>query len=444
MSWNFETDPDFQAQLDWVEEFVTTEVEPLDHVIWHAWDMAHPVRQALIPPLQDKVRAQGLWATHLGPELGGQGYGQVKLALLNEIIGRTHCGPMVFGCQAPDSGNAEILARFGTPALKERYLEPLIANEVVSAFSMTEPQGGSDPLQFQTRARLDGDTWVIDGEKWFSSHARFAAFLIVLAVTDPEAAPHQRMSMFVVPNDTPGVEIIRNVGLAGHADNEGTHAYVRYTDVHIPADHLLGARGEGFAVAQSRLGGGRIHHAMRTIGLVRRALDLMCERAVSRSTKGSALSQKQLVQEMIADSWIELEQFRLLVLQTAWKIDKYDDYDLVRRDISAVKAAMPKVLHDVASRALQVHGSLGVSNEMPFGGMVLESFHMGLADGPTQVHKLQVARNLLREYAPSDGLFPRAHLPKAREEAMTRYASAIALAGGHLGPSDELPVSRGR
>src|SRR3954466_7603259 len=194
--WDFETDPEFQVELDWVEQFVRDEIEPVDFVVKHPYDMDDPVRQQLIPPLQQKVKDRGLWATHLGPNLGGPGYGQVKLALLNEILGRTHSGPVVFGCQAPDSGNAEILAHYGTDDLKKRYLQPLLDNEVVSSFSMTEPHGGSDPTSFTTRAVRDGDEWVIDGEKWFSSHARFASFLIVLAVTDPEAPPHQRMSMF--------------------------------------------------------------------------------------------------------------------------------------------------------------------------------------------------------------------------------------------------------
>jgi acyl-CoA dehydrogenase len=425
VSWDFETDHEFQQELDWVDAFVRDEVEPLDQVIAHAWDMRDPVRQKLIPPLQERVRERGLWATHLGPELGGLGYGQVKLALLNEILGRTHCGPIVFGCQAPDSGNAEILAHYGTAELKERYLRPLLDNEIVSAFSMTEPQGGSDPTQFVTRAELDGDEWVINGEKWFSSHANFASFLIVLAVTDPEEQAHRRMSMFVVPADTPGIEILRNVPVYGHADDAGTHSYIRYDDVRIPRDHLLGQRGQGFVVAQTRLGGGRIHHAMRTVGLVKRAFDMMCERVLSRTTKGELLARKQLVQAMIADSWIELEQFRLLVLRTAWRIDEYQDYQRVRADISAVKAAMPKVLHDVASRALQLHGSLGVSNEMPFAAMVLESFHMGLADGATEVHKVTLARQLLADHKASDDLFPTLHLPKLRAQAEERYADVL-------------------
>jgi acyl-CoA dehydrogenase len=429
MSWDFETDPEFQRELDWVDAFVTEEVEPLEHVIEHAWNMKDPVRQKLIPPLQEQVRERGLWACHLGPNLGGPGYGQVKLALLNEILGRTHAAPIVFGCQAPDSGNAEILAHYGSDELKRTFLAPLLRNDIVSAFSMTEPQGGSDPTQFVTRAELDGDEWVINGEKWFSSHANFASFLIVLAVTEPEEKAHRRMSMFVVPADTPGVNIIRNVPVYGHGDDSGTHSYIRYEDVRIPKENLLGGRGDGFVVAQTRLGGGRIHHAMRTVGLVKKAFDMMCERALSRVTKGELLARKQLVQAMIADSWIQLEQFRLLVLRTAWKIDRYNDYQRVRADISAVKVVMPQVLHDVAARALQVHGSLGVSNEMPFGAMVLESFHMGLADGATEVHKVTLARQLLAEYEPSDDLFPTTHLPKLRAEAHEKYDDLLYAVG---------------
>jgi acyl-CoA dehydrogenase len=429
MSWDFETDPEFQRELDWVDAFVTEEVEPLEHVIEHAWNMKDPVRQKLIPPLQEQVRERGLWACHLGPNLGGPGYGQVKLALLNEILGRTHAAPIVFGCQAPDSGNAEILAHYGSDELKRAFLEPLLRNEIVSAFSMTEPQGGSDPTQFVTRAELDGDEWVINGEKWFSSHANFASFLIVLAVTDPEEKAYRRMSMFVVPADTPGVNILRNVPVYGHGDDSGTHSYIRYEDVRIPKENLLGGRGDGFVVAQTRLGGGRIHHAMRTVGLVRKAFDMMCERALSRVTKGELLARKQLVQAMIADSWIQLEQFRLLVLRTAWKIDRYNDYQRVRADISAVKAAMPQVLHDVAARALQVHGSLGISSEMPFGAMVLESFHMGLADGATEVHKVTLARQILADYQPTDDLFPSTHLPKLRARAHEKYDDLLYAVG---------------
>ncbi len=429
-NWYFETDPEFQKQLDWIDQFVTEEIEPIDHVIRHSYDTDDPLRNALIKPLQAQVKERGLWACHLGPHLGGPGFGQLKLALMNEILGRSIAAPVVFGCQAPDSGNAEILAHFGTDDLKKRYLEPLIAGDIVSCFSMTEPEGGTDPTQFRTEAVLDGDEWIINGHKWFSSHANFAKFLIAIVVTEPDNPPHQRLSAIVVPRPTPGLEIERYVGVYGVQEEQGTHPYVRYTDVRVPADHLLGPRGGGFLVAQTRLGGGRIHHAMRTVARIRWAFDRMCERAISRSTtRGEALSKQQLVQEMIADSWIEIEQFRLLVLQTAWKIDRYNDYKRVIADISAVKAAMPKVFNNVASRALQIHGSLGISNEMPFGEMVMESFHMGLADGATEIHKSTLARQMMRRYQPSESLFPSYSLPVVKEAARRKFAAQIAEFG---------------
>ena len=426
MAWDFKTDPEFQKKLDWIDRFVREEVEPLDHVLGSPYDVRNPNNERLVRPLQARVKAEGLWACHLGPELGGQGYGQVKLALMNEILGRSRFGSVVFGCQAPDTGNAEILAHYGTAAQKERFLKPLLANEIVSCFSMTEPQGGADPLIFTTNAVQKGDHWVINGEKWFSSNARWADFLIVMAVTDPDASPYRRMSMFIVPSSTPGIEILRDVGFGG--EREASHAYIRYTDVKVPLDHMLGGRGDAFVVAQTRLGGGRIHHAMRTIGEARKAFDMMCERALSRFTQGERLSEKQMVQEKIADSWIELEQFRLLVLRTAWRIDKYKNYLAVRKDISAVKAAMPKVLHDIAARALHIHGSLGVSAEMPFMGQITSAFIMGLADGPTEVHKVTVAKQVLRDYRPTNDLFPAYHLPRRREEALEKYGDLLDLA----------------
>ncbi|WP_018332277.1 acyl-CoA dehydrogenase family protein [Actinomycetospora chiangmaiensis] len=428
MSWGFESEPEVAAELEWVEAFVRDEIEPVDLVVEHAWNPRDPVRNALIRPLQEKVKERRLWACHLGPELGGEGYGQLRLALLNEKLGRTHSGPVVFGCQAPDSGNAEILAHYGTDFLKKTYLEPLIAGDIVSSFSMTEPHGGSDPTGFRTTAVLDGDEWVINGEKWFSSHALFAEFLIVMAVTEPDAEPHRSMSMFVVPADTPGIQRVRDTSVWGHDEPVGTHQYLRYHDVRIPAENILGERGEGFAVAQTRLGGGRIHHAMRTVGLVTAAFEMMKRRAVSRTSRGRRLAEQQLVQAMIADTWIELTQFRLLVLQTAWKIDRYQDYRKVRADIAAVKAAMPKVLADAAGRAIQIHGSLGISKELPFGKWVLESYHMGLADGATEIHKVNLAQALLRGTEPDDGLFPPYILPTRRAESRERYAEVLAAA----------------
>ena len=349
----------------------------------------------IVLPLKRQVREQGLWACHLGPELGGPGYGQIKNGLLNEILGQTNWGPIIFGSQAPDSGNAEILAHYGTEEQKAKYLQPLLDGEVFSCFSMTEPQAGADPTLLTTRAERDGDEWVINGVKFFSTNASNASFLILLAVTNPDVDPYQGMSTFLVPADTPGIRIDHNIGLFSEGTGEGNHALVYYENVRVPASALLGGEGHAFVIAQTRLGGGRIHHAMRSIGLAQLALDMMCERALSRFTQGSVLAQKQSVQNMIAESWAQLQQFRLLVLQTAWKIDRYQDYNKVRKDIAAVKVTLPQVLGDIVQRSIQVHGALGVSNELPLGRMLVTASSLALADGPTEVHKVTVARQLL-------------------------------------------------
>lgn len=427
MAWDFETEPEFQEKLDWMADFIRDKVEPLGLLGIHPYDVKNPRRNALVRPLQEEVKARDLWACHLGPELGGQGYGQVRLGLMNEIIGGASFAPIVFGCQAPDTGNAEIIAHFGTAEQKERYLRPLLANEIVSAFSMTEPQGGSDPTGFVTRAEKDGDHWVINGEKWFSTNGKWAEFLIVMAVTDPDAPRHERMSMFIVPADTPGVEIVRNVGVYGQQD--GSESYIRYTDVRVPADHLLGERGGAFAISQTRLGGGRVHHAMRTVGNCRRLLDLMSRRAVSRRTRTGTIADYQAVQMQIADSYIELEQFRLFVLKTAWAIDSHRDYRKVRKDIAAIKALMPRVYHDIAARCIHIHGSLGVSNEMPFAGNLVAAMVMGIADGPTEVHKVTVARQHLRAYRDvADPVFPDYSLPSRRAAARALHDPVEELA----------------
>ncbi|MBN9112186.1 MAG: acyl-CoA dehydrogenase family protein [Pseudonocardia sp.] len=425
MAWDFEVDPTYAEQLRWVEEFVRDEVEPLDVALGNPYDKSDEVANSIVAPLRDAVRERGLWAVHLGPELGGPGYGQVELGLLNEILGRSRWAPSVFGCQAPDSGNAEILARFGTAEQKQRYLEPLLAGRICSCYSMTEPQAGADPTLLRATAHLDGDHWVLNGEKWFSTNARYAAFFLVMAVTEPDAAPHRSMSMFIVPADTPGVEILRNVGLGHEPPGHGSHGYVRYDDVRVPADHLLGERGQAFVIAQTRLGGGRVHHAMRTIGRARKTFDAMCERALSREVRTGPLASLGVVQEQIAESWIQIEQFRLLVMRTAWLIDKHNDYRKVRRDIAAVKVAMPAVLGDVARRTLHLHGALGVSNEMNFVEMMVDAEMLALADGPSEVHRVTIARDVLAEYRPVDTLFPSGHLPTRREAALRKLAPAL-------------------
>ncbi|MCX5044239.1 acyl-CoA dehydrogenase family protein [Aldersonia sp. NBC_00410] len=433
MAWDFETDPEFQAKLDWANTFVREEVEPLDLVFPHQQFVPlDGARRKIIDPLKAEVRKQGLWATHLGPDLGGQGFGQLKLALLNEILGRSSWAPIVFGCQAPDTGNAEIIAHFGTDEQKERYLRPLLEGEVFSSYSMTEPQAGADPAQFTTRAVRDGDDWVINGWKFFSSNAKTASFLIVMVVTDPDVSAYKGMSMFLVPTDTPGVEIVRNVGLYGEPMNGGSHALIHYNDVRVPNSALLGGAGQAFAIAQTRLGGGRIHHAMRTIGLAQKAIDMMCERALSRETAGSKLSDKQFVQGYIADSYAQLVQFRLFVLYTAWEIDKYNDYKKVRKDIATAKIVMPTVLHDIAWRAMQVHGALGTTNEMPFFTMIHGAGVMGLADGPTEVHKGTVAKQVLRDYEPTDDVWPTEWIPRKQEAARAKFAEYLEHEVGNL------------
>ena len=326
MTWDFETDPEYQKKLDWAAELMHEEIEPLDLVLKNPYDKTDTRSQAIIRPLQRRVREEGLWACHLEPELGGQGYGQLKLALLNEIIGSSKWAPSVFGCQAPDSGNAEIIAHFGTPSQRQKYLQPLLDGEISSSYAMTELHAGADPTLFTTRARRDGDEWVIDGEKWFASNARHAAFYVLMAVSDPDVSAYQGMSMFLVPADSPGITIVRNIGTGTERPGGGSHGYLRFEGVRVPTDNLLGDEGGAFAIAQTRLGGGRVHHAMRTISQLRKAFDMMCERALSRNVRGGKLlASMQMTQEKIADSWIEIEQFRLLVLRTAWLIDKHKD-----------------------------------------------------------------------------------------------------------------------
>src|SRR4051794_28138554 len=431
--WDFETEPEFQEKLDWIDQFLTEKVEPVDLVFPGL--AYHPLEgklRDLVDPLKQEVRDQGLWACHLGPDLGGPGYGQLKLALMNEKLGRSGWAPIIFGTQAPDTGNAEIIAHYGTDEQKQKYLQPLLEGECFSSYSMTEPHAGADPTMFKCRAEKDGDEWVINGWKYFSSNAKTASFLIVMAVTNPDVSPYKGMSMFLVPTDTPGVNLERNVGLWGEPINEGSHALIHYDNVCVPDDALLGGEGQAFVIAQTRLGGGRIHHAMRTIGMAQRAIEMMCERALSRETQGSLLAEKQFVQGAIADSYAQLVQFRLFVLYTAWEIDKYNDYKRVRKDIAVAKVVMPTVLHDIAWRAMQIHGALGTTNEMPFFGMIHAAGVMGLADGPTEVHKITVARQVLRDYRPTDGMWPTEWIPGKQAAAREKFGHLVELEVGNL------------
>src|SRR5918996_2548003 len=426
MSWAFETEPEFQSKLDWIEEFVREEIEPLD-LARGADGLDNRAFRRRVDELKQEVKDRDLWACHLGPELGGKGYGQLNLALMNEILGRTPSAPRIFGPQAPDTGNMEILAHYGTDEQKKRYLEPLLAGEIYSAYSMTEPAGGSDPTMFTTRAEKIGDEWVINGEKWFTSNGQFATILIVMAITNPDVSPYDGTSMFVVPKDTPGVNIVRNFGTGSEPIGKGNHAWIKYEDVRIPAENLLGPEGKAFAIAQTRLSGGRIHHAMRSVATLKTCLDAMCERALSRHTKGEILAQKQMVQEQIADAWTDVQMFRLLVLQSAWKIDKFQDYTKVRKDIAAVKARLPEVLMSTIHKAMHLHGAIGVSNELPFARMWQGAPSMGIADGPSEVHKVTVAQQVLKDYEPHEGLWPKTHIPSRQEAAREKLAHLLEL-----------------
>jgi acyl-CoA dehydrogenase len=435
--WEFSTDPEFQEQLDWMEEFVRTEVFPLE-VLADRW-RGHHGQQVLaeaMAPLKEEVKKRGLWAAHLPPDMGGGGFGQVKLALMHEVLGMSPYAPRVFGNQAPDSGNAELLSVGGTEEQKRRWMQPLIDGTMHSCFSMTEPGAGADPTLLTTNGVRDGDEWVINGHKWFSSNGSAADILLVVVKTelDPELAPSRSYSIVVVPRDTPGVHILRDVPTMAEpehvtGDAEG-HTEIRYEDVRVPADHLVGGeagRGRGFAFAQQRLGPGRIHHAMRWLGQSRRAFDMLCERAVSRYTHGSLLADKQMVQDWIAESYAEMQAARLLTLQAAWKMDWLHEHGRhsseARVEIAAVKYWGARVLYNVVDRAIQIHGSLGYSTDLPLELMYRHARAARIYDGPDEVHKVTVARHLLRNYAPTE--IPTEHVPIRRIQAERKFAHLL-------------------
>jgi acyl-CoA dehydrogenase len=429
MAWDFSTEPEFERQLEWMRGFVRDNVWPLETL---ADELGWDGLQHAAAPLQEQVKQQGLWAAHLDADLGGQGFGQVKLGLMHEILGSSPIAPLMFGNAAPDSGNSEILAMAGTPEQKERYLYPLLAGDLKSAFSMTEPEtAGSDPTLLRTRATRDGDEWVIDGHKWFSSNGSIADFMIVMAVTDPDARPHQRASMFIVDADTPGVNIVRDVATMEHPDDSfgryGNHAEIVYEGVRIPASALLGAEGAGFLIAQQRLYPGRIHHCMRWLGVARRAFDMLCERSLYRYSHGAPLGQHQTVQNWIADSEAEMQAARLMTLHAAWKMDA-QGVASARKEIALIKFYGAKVLHDVVDRAVQAHGALGYSTDLPLEAMYRFARAARIYDGPDEVHRASVARQVLRGYeAPADGV-PTQHIPTRREAARVQFAELLEAA----------------
>jgi acyl-CoA dehydrogenase len=354
---------------------------------------------AILVEIRERAKAEGLWNLFMPDSEHGAGLSNWEYGVLCEEMGRSPAvAPMAFNCAAPDTGNMEILAEHGTEEQRRRWLEPLLAGEIRSCFSMTEPEvAGSDPRTLRARAELDGSEWVINGHKWFTSGAVGASVAIAMVVTDPDAHPYARASMILVPTDAPGYELVRAVPVMGHSGGPG-HCEIRYTECRVPKDNLLGPRQAGFVIAQDRLGPGRIHHCMRAIGTCERAIEMMCRRASEREAFDSKLADKQFVQDFIARSRMETEQARLLTLLAAWKMDALGKKE-ARREISMIKVVAANVVMDVLDRAIQVHGALGMSDDTPLAGMWRFSRMLKVADGPDEVHKMVVARRELKRWA---------------------------------------------
>ena len=406
MAIDFSVEPEFQEQLDWVRQFCEEEIAPFDLMFPAAIRLKHPAVMPHVKRMQDQIKERGLWALFLGKELGGPGFGQVKLALLNEILGRYPAAPGFFGTAAPDTGNMELLAEFGTPEQKERWLYPLMRQEIFSAYSMTEPQGGSDPNLFVTSAVKEGDEYVINGEKWFTSAGRYADILLVMTVN----------GMFVVPRNTPGVTIM---------PEPRNHNHIVYKDVRVPLDHLLGPEDGAKVLAQKRLAGGRIHHARRGLAQCHLAFDMMCERALSRNSHGNVVAQHQMVQERIADSYAKIQQLRLLILWSAWTIDNVGT-QAARTQIAATKYTVAKTLREVAYDAMHMFGALGTTDLTPLQAMWANAPTMSVMDGVDEVHKVTVAKNVLKGYKAHEGLWPTHFTPFQREAAQKKFEPLLA------------------
>ncbi len=397
---DFEPSDRVKALQQSVERFMRELIEPAEPVaaeqIEASGDPHH--MPEIVRELQQKARGLGLWNLFMPDERYGAGLTNLEYAPLCEIMGRSAIASRVFNCAAPDTGNMEILAEFGSDEQKKEYLEPLLNAEIRSCFSMTEPEvSGADPTGLHTLAKRDGDEYVINGHKWFTSVAIGAKFAILLAVTNPVADSHARTSQILVPTDTPGFNIVRAVSVMGHV-GDGGHCEIRYEDCRVPVANRLGEEGSGFAIAQARLGPGRIHHCMRAIGAAQRAYEIMVHHAAHRRAFGSTLGEKQFVQEFIATSMMEIEQARLLTLYAAWKMDALGK-KAARQEISMIKVVAPNMFMNVLDRAIQVLGALGVSDDTPIAAMWRQGRMLRIADGPDEVHKMVIARRELRKYA---------------------------------------------
>ena len=393
-------------------DLINTEVLPYEEILWRSRRGEHDgsdvdtERRASHDRREEvkaKVQAEGLWAPHLPREYGGAGLDFLSLAYMYEILAYAVGAGSLFGIAAPNSGNASILVKYGTEAQKQKWLLPLIAGEMESGFSMTEPDhAGSDPRSLTTEAVRDGDDWVINGHKWFTSNGIKADFFIVMCrAVDPtgEFGGSGRMSQIIVPSDAPGVNIIRGIGIFGHATSD--HCEIRYENVRVPLENTLGRVGEGHQAAQDRLGAGRVYHCMNSIGQMWRAFDLMVERSLVREVHGGLLKDKQFIQGFIAESYMDLQSARLMTINAAEKVANADPD--ARTAISAIKVFVPAAYHRVVDRAIQVWGGAGVSNDLPLGQMYLTARILRLADGPDEVHKILIAKNILNRYEHGDG-----------------------------------------
>jgi acyl-CoA dehydrogenase len=392
---DFSLSEKMQTILGMIDEFVVNELMPLEK------EYLEDRLSTLLPVLEEKralVKQMELWAPLHPTELGGMGLALTESALVFEALGRTPLGLYTFGCMAPDAGNIEILHKYGTPAQVQEFLRPLVAGKIRSCFSMTEvDMPGSNPVLMETTAVKEGDAYVINGHKWYTTAADGARFAIVMAVTDPDAPAHRQASMIIVPTDTPGFNLVRNISVMGHA-GEGyfSHGEILYQNCRVPRENLLGSEGHGFTIAQERLGPGRVHHCMRWIGICNRAFDLMCARARDRMiAPGRKLADKQLVQAMIAESAAEIEAARLMVLHAAWKIEQVGA-KAARKEISMIKFVVANTMQRVVDRALQVHGGLGMTDDTIIAYFYRHERAARIYDGVDEVHKVAVARQVLK------------------------------------------------
>jgi acyl-CoA dehydrogenase len=399
---DFSPSPQVDELRERIRSFMDEHVYPAEREAMEALDEevgpGIPYPQVIVE-IRERAKTEGLWNLFLPDERFGPGLTNWEYGMLCEEMGRSPVvAPMAFNCSAPDTGNIEILAEHGTDEQTERWLRPLLEGEIRSCFSMTEPEvSGSDPTTLRTRAVRDGDEWVITGHKWFTSGAVGAEVAIAMCVTDPEAHPYARASMIVVPTDAAGFNLIRPIPVMGHDRGPG-HCEIRYEDCRVPASNLLGPEGAGFAIAQDRLGPGRIHHCMRAIGTAERAIEMMCRRANDREVFGEPLADKQFIQDFVAKSRMEIEQARLLTLFAAWKMDTAGKR-AARQEISMIKVVAANVVMDVLDRAIQTHGALGMTEDTPLATMWRFSRMLRIADGPDEVHKMVIARRELNRWA---------------------------------------------